>query len=65
MRKSKLCSPKKEKKDPLAAAPVVAGAPVVASEAPVLAPIAVEEVKVEEAKAGLVRCVNLHRRDEF
>ena len=50
-------SPKKEKKDPLAATPAVAvaGAPVVASGAPVLAPIAVEEVKVEEAKAGLVR----------
>lgn len=46
-----MCSPKKEKANPLAA--VATDAPIVAAEAPVLAPV--ETVAVEEAKAGLVR----------
>lgn len=49
--------PKREKKDPLAAAANVeeAAAPAAVVEKEVPAAAAVEEVKIEEAKSGLVR----------
>lgn len=53
-------SPKKEKKDPLAAAAAVE-APVVADAAPVLAPVSVEEAAVA-APAEVVRSISFLKR---